>query len=62
MGQALLVYVILGTLFAAPFVAKGVNRVDPAARTASWAFRLLILPGAIALWPLLAAKWWRTRA
>ena len=49
-------YVGIGLLFAVPFVLFGVERIDPAARGATWGFRLLILPGSVALWPLLLAR------
>ena len=52
-------YVALGATFAVPFVAIGVQRVDPAAAAASWGFRLVILPGTVLLWPLLLF-WWRS--
>lgn len=48
-----------GLAFALAFVTVGVQRVDPAARGAPWGFRLLILPGAVALWPLLLVRWLR---
>jgi hypothetical protein len=50
-------YVLCGLAVGIPFIAWGVARVDEAARGASLGFRLLILPGTIALWPLLATKW-----
>jgi hypothetical protein len=53
-------YLLLGIGFGSAFVAFGVQRLDPAARATSYLFRLLILPGAVALWPLLAAKWLRS--
>jgi hypothetical protein len=52
-------YLAAGLVFALAFVTTGVQRVDPAARGAPWGFRLLILPGAAALWPLLLARWLR---
>ena len=52
-------YFAAGLVFAVAFITAGVQRVDPAARGASWGFRLLILPGAAALWPLLLARWVR---
>jgi hypothetical protein len=55
----LLIYLACGVLVGVPFVTLGVGRVDEAARGASLAFRLLILPGSIALWPWLAVKWHR---
>jgi hypothetical protein len=54
---ALGVYVGLGALFAVPFVLRGVNRIDPVARGGTWGFRLVVLPGVVALWPLLAQRW-----
>ncbi len=53
----LALYVALGVLFAVPFVLRGVNRVDPIARESTRGFRLIILPGVVALWPLLARRW-----
>lgn len=55
----LLAYLICGLVVGVPFVLGGVDRVDEAARGASFGFRLLILPGTVALWPLMAAKWIR---
>jgi len=52
-------YLALGLVFALAFVTAGVQRVDPAARGAPVGFRLLILPGAAALWPLLLTRWVR---
>lgn len=53
------IYAALGVLFAIPFVVAGVGRIDPAARGGTIGFRLLIVPGVIALWPLLAQRWRR---
>lgn len=44
-----------------PFVLFGVTRVDPAAE-GSWTFRLVILPGVAALWPIVLAWWIRGRS
>lgn len=52
-------YAVLGAFFAIAFAARGAQRIDPVARGASWGFRLLIVPGAVALWPLLAWRWLR---
>jgi hypothetical protein len=56
---AAMIYAALGLLFALVFVAVGVARVDATALGAGWGFRLLILPGAAALWPFLAWRWAR---
>jgi hypothetical protein len=52
-------YAALGAIFGALFIIAGVGRVDHAAVGAPWSFRLLILPGAAALWPLMLLKWIR---
>ncbi len=52
-------YALIGLLFAIPFVFRGVNKIDPSARDGSLGFRLLILPGAAAFWPLLMRRWMR---
>jgi hypothetical protein len=56
-----LVYSLCGLAVGVPFVLRGVDRVDASARGASVGFRLLILPGTAALWPLMAAKWIKAR-
>lgn len=53
-------YAAVGVLFAVPFAVWGAGRLVPGARTGSWGFRVLILPGAAALWPILAVKLWRS--
>lgn len=49
-------YAGLGALFAAWFVTAGAARLDPAARGLPLQARLILWPGAVALWPLLAWK------
>ena len=56
---ALGVYAGLGFVFAVAFVLRGAARIDPQAEGGSWGFRLAILPGVVALWPLLARRWAR---
>lgn len=53
------IYLSLGLLFAIFFVTKGVGKIDPTAKEGTIGFRLLIIPGAIAFWPLLAKRWWQ---
>ena len=50
------IYMWLGLGVAAVFLTIGVGRVDPAARGA-YAFRPLILPGVVGLWPLVLWRW-----
>jgi hypothetical protein len=51
------VYAAMGALFGIAFAWRGIDRIDPAAHGAPWTFRLLMLPGVIALWPMLALRW-----
>lgn len=53
---ASLIYLGLGVLFAAWFVAFGVAKLDDAARGTSLGFRFIIFFGSAAFWILLA---WR---
>lgn len=50
-------YLACGLIFAIPFAFVGVKRIDPHATHGSWGFRLLLIPGAAALWPLLLKRW-----
>src|SRR5688572_5054386 len=51
------VYLAAGLLFALAFVTVGVNRVDSAAKDAPLGFRLLLVLGSVALWPILLRMW-----
>jgi hypothetical protein len=53
-------YAGVGALFGIAFITIGAARIDHAAQGAPWTFRLLIWPGATALWPLLLSKWMRS--
>ena len=50
-------YLGVGIAFAVAFVIWGVERVDGGARGSPLAFRLLIVPGVAALWPVVL-RWW----
>lgn len=50
-------YLALGVCFAVPFVMRGVNRIDPHAANGTRGFRMMIAPGVVFLWPLLAGRW-----
>ena len=50
-------YFVVGLAFA--FVSIGIRRVDHVADGSGIGFRALILPGTVALWPLLAVRWAR---
>ncbi len=52
----ILFYLLCGLLFSALLFIKGIDRIDPAARHTGFGFRLIVLPGLIALWPFLVKK------
>ena len=54
---AITMYALAGAIFAIAFVARGIDRLDLAARGSGVAFRLIVIFGAAALWPLLLRKW-----
>ncbi|HKQ48955.1 MAG TPA: hypothetical protein VJZ71_12865 [Phycisphaerae bacterium] len=49
-------YLAIGLIFGLWFVTAGLPRFDSAADDSPWGFRLLILPGSMALWPLLVRR------
>jgi hypothetical protein len=51
------IYLAIGFLFSLVFVIFGVGRIDSHAAHGSWGFRILIIPGAGALWPILLRRW-----
>ena len=50
-------YIVSGLIFALVFLPRGVVRLDPRMASAPRSLRLLILPGVVALWPLLVWRW-----
>ena len=52
-------YLGCGAVFAGAFAFFGAGRVDPHAAQGSWGFRVLVIPGAAALWPILLRRWVR---
>jgi len=53
-------YLIFGVVFAIAFVLLGIEKVDATAHGSTVGFRLIIIPGAILLWPVLLRKWLST--
>jgi hypothetical protein len=53
----LVAWLTVGAIVAVPFLALAVGRVVEGARGSSLAFRLLVLPGAILLWPVILRRW-----
>lgn len=48
---------MIGALVCVAFLLVGIDRIDPAAHDA-YAFRPLLIPGIIAIWPLVLWRWW----
>ena len=55
----LVVYIALGFLIALGFVLFGVTTVQAAPVTVG--ARILLLPGATALWPMVLSRWLKSR-
>ena len=51
-----LAYAAVGVGYGAWFLARALDRFDHAAQDSGLGFRLLILPGLAALWPLMELK------
>ncbi len=46
------IYALCGIVFAVGFQLRGMGKIDPAAAKGTWGFRVLVMPGLVALWPL----------
>jgi len=55
--DALSLYAAIGAMVALWISIRGLGRLDPVAAHGTWGFRLLILPGLTALWPLMLARY-----
>jgi hypothetical protein len=55
--QGVALYAAAGVVFALLFLAFGITRIDNGAKGAGIGFRLLIVPGLVALWPLMLIRW-----
>ncbi len=54
-------YLGLGLVFAVAFIVRGAGSIDEVARASPWHVRMLWMPGAAALWPLLLVTWLRAK-
>jgi hypothetical protein len=54
-------YGLVGLAVAAAFLLFGIERCEPAARGA-YAFRPLLVPGLVLLWPVVLWRWFRLAA
>lgn len=50
-------WLIVGAIVALLFLLFGIDRIDEDARGA-YAFRPLIIPGILLIWPLVLVRWW----
>ncbi len=50
-------YALIGLAVALGFVTIGIPRAMPHAGPVTWGARLLLLPGAAVLWPLVLRRW-----
>ena len=56
------IYAAAGVVVALAFVAFGIARVLPQPMPVTLGARILVLPGAAALWPYVLARWRRARS
>lgn len=52
------IYTGMGAVVAALFLTIGIDRIDADARGA-YAFRPLLIPAVLLIWPLVLWRWWR---
>ncbi len=55
--NAVALYAAAGAIFSLAFLVLGLARIDDGAKGAGFTFRLVILPGLIALWPIMLIRW-----
>ncbi len=51
------IWAAIGGLVCVAFLFFGLDRIDPAAHD-SYAFRPLLIPGIVVIWPLVLWRWW----
>ena len=54
--ETLKIYGMIGAGVAVPFLAFGIDRIDPSSHQA-YGFRALLIPGIVVLWPLVLWRW-----
>lgn len=55
------IYLLIGLFFCFVFFRKGVQSIDEGVKGAPIFMKILIFPGTVALWPVLLAKWRKTK-
>lgn len=54
-------YLLIGLIVGSWVVFAGITRIDPNMKESSWRTRLILLPGTVALWPVLLRKYLNTQ-
>jgi hypothetical protein len=62
LGYGLATYAGLGVCTALAFVTAGIDRVLAQPASFTLPARLLLLPGAVALWPYVLVRWLKARS
>ncbi|WP_299674207.1 hypothetical protein [uncultured Dokdonia sp.] len=52
----ILIYLAIGLVFGIYFFIRGAAQLDELIKDSKWTVRLLLVPGAIGLWPLLLSR------
>jgi hypothetical protein len=60
--DAVVLYVAAGAVTAVAFVSLGISRVLPHPVPVTLGARILLLPGAFALWPYILIRWRKARS
>ena len=60
--DAVVLYAVAGVVTALAFVSVGISRVLPHPMPATLGARILLLPGAFALWPYILVRWCQARS
>lgn len=55
--NAAALYAAAGAIFSLAFLTLGLAHIDTGAKGAGFTFRLVILSGLIALWPIMLTRW-----
>ena len=58
--QAVALYAVAGIAIAASFLAFGITRVLSTRGTVTLGARIVLFPGAVALWPYVLVRWLRS--
>lgn len=49
-------YIAAGIVFAIYFFVRGALKMDPLIKDSKWTVRLLLIPGAVIMWPVLSQR------